>query len=212
VPEAEPGRLRRVGGFVARHEGIAFTLGYLALATIGMLHLAAFYAEFRINVLQFAEVSDFLLAPVRDPFVVLVTILPLPVFALMNWLSRVSERGWHRLRKSRPDPARVARDRRLTGILSPIAFVLWVLAFNLRYVDMTTDGIKAGHGKQVEATLTDGRSLAEAPDSTVTLLPGTARFAFFYRVAQRDLVIVPIDNLRSVSIAVPPPRRRGEAR
>jgi hypothetical protein len=210
VPEAEAksGRVRQLGGFVARHEGIAFTLGYLALAAIGMVHLAAFYAEFRVNVLQFAEVSDFLLAPVRDPFVVLVTILPLPVFLILDWLERLTTRGWHRVRRTQPDPEKVARGQRRNRVLWPIAFGLWVLAFNLRYVDMTTDRIKAGGGKQVEAMLMDGRSLAEAPDSTVTLLPGTARYAFFYRAGARDLVIVPIDNLRSLTVATPPPRRR----
>lgn len=203
MPEDGTGRFQRLGGFVARHEGIAFTLAYLALATIGMVHLAAFYAEFNINVLEFADVSDFLLAPVRDPFVVLVSILPLPTFATVNWLNRLVERGWHRLRRSKPDPARRARDQRLNRVLWPIAFALWVLAFNLRYVDMTTDRIKAGRGKQVEALDMDGLSLAMPPDSTVTLLPGTVRYAFFYRAGRNELVIVPIDNLRSVTVATP---------
>ncbi|MEO6462107.1 MAG: hypothetical protein ABIP29_03440 [Candidatus Eisenbacteria bacterium] len=206
MPEGESDRLRRLGGFVARHEGIAFTLAYLGLATIGMVHLAAFYAEFRINVLEFADISDFLLAPLRDPFVVLVSILPLPVLASLSWLGRLGERGWHRLRRTEPDPRKKARDQRLNRILWPIAFVLWVLAFNLRYVDLTTDRIKAGHGKQVLAVDMDGKSLATPPDSTVTLLPGTARYAFFYRAGRDQLVIVPIDNLGSITTRTP--RRR----
>ena len=204
MPEADSGRLRRVGGFVARHEGIAFTLAYLGLATIGMVHLAGFYAEFHVNVLEFADVSDFLLAPVRDPLVVLVSIAPLAVFAVLNALNRLAARGWHRLRNSRPDPAKVAREQRLNRILWPMAFVLWVLAFNLRYVDLTTDRIKAGRGKQVVAMDMEGKSLATPPDSTITLLPGTARYAFFYRAGRDQLVIVPIENLRSITAATPP--------
>ena len=192
MPDVPTGRLRQFGALVARHEGIAFTLAYIALAAIGMIHLAAFYTEFRINVLEFADVSDLLLAPFRDPFVVLVSLLPIPVFAILIWLERTATRGWHRLRKSTPDPVKRARDERLSRTLWPIVFVLWLLAFNLRYVDSATDHIKAGGGKQVVATYTDGRSLAMAPDSTVTLLPGTARFAFFYRASRRELVIVQI--------------------
>ena len=207
MPEAAAGRIRQLGGFVTRHEGIALTLGYLALATIGMVHLAAFYAEFRINVLEFADVSDLLLAPVRDPFVVLVSILPLPVFALLEGLGRLTSRGWHRLRRTRPDPEKVARGKRRSRVLWPIALALWVLAFNLRYVDMTVDRIKAGGGKQVEAVLMDGMSLAEAPDTMVTLLPGTARYAFFYRTGRRDVVIVPVDNLRSVTVPAGRPKQ-----
>ena len=82
MPDVPTGRLRQFGALVARHEGIAFTLAYIALAAIGMIHLAAFYTEFRINVLEFADVSDLLLAPFRDPFVVLISLLPIPVFAL----------------------------------------------------------------------------------------------------------------------------------
>ena len=201
MPEASPpGRIRRLGDFVARHEGVALTVGYLLLATIGMVHLAAFFAEFRLNVLAFADVSDFLLAPVRDPLVVLVSILPVPVFLLGGKLSRATGAWWRRTRRTVPDPEREARDRRLNRILGPIAFVLWVLAFNLRYVDWATDRIKAGHGKQVVATMADGVPVAIAPDTTVTLLPGTARYAFFYRAGRRELVAVPIDQLRSIVV------------
>ena len=206
MPEDEPGTFRQLGSFVARHEGIAFTLGYLVLATLGMVHLAAFYAEFRINVLEFADVSDFLLAPVRDPLVVLVSILPLPVLVVLELSGRLLDRGWRRLRRKTPDPAKLARDRRLSRMLWPVAFVLWVLAFNLRYVDVTTDRIREGHGKQVIARFADGRPLATPPDTTLTLLPGTTRYAFFYRTSRRELVVVPLDNLGSITAVVPPER------
>ena len=201
MPEGGENPLARWGALIARHEGIAFTLLYLALATIGIVHLASFYAEFRVGVLQFAEVSDFLLAPIRDPLVVLLTVLPVPVLALLNWMGRRFGATWNRVRKTPEDPVKRARAERQARILWPIALVLWMLAFNLTYVNWITDRIKAGKGRQVRAVLVDGRPVATAPDSTVTLLPGTTQFSFFYRVREREVVVVPNENLQSITFA-----------
>ena len=150
--------------------------------------------------LQFAEVSDFLLAPIRDPLVVILTVLPVPVLALLSGAGRRLGATWNRLREIPPDPEKLAREARQSRALWPIALVLWILAFNLRYVDWTADRIKAGHGQRVRAMLVDGRPVAIAPDSTVTLLPGTTQFSFFYRMKQRQVVVVPNENLQSITI------------
>jgi hypothetical protein len=75
-PAASP-RYQRL----ADHLGTAVTLSYLALVAIGMFHSVLDYRHFGINILDYAEASDFLLAPFRDPMVMVVTVLP----AVLAW-------------------------------------------------------------------------------------------------------------------------------
>ena len=46
-----------------------------------MFHRALVFLMFRINVFDYAESSDFLLAALRDPLIILVCIAPIPLLA-----------------------------------------------------------------------------------------------------------------------------------
>lgn len=46
-----------------------------------MFHRALVFLMFRINVFDYAEPSDFLLAALRDPLIILVCIAPIPLLA-----------------------------------------------------------------------------------------------------------------------------------
>ena len=80
------------------HLGTAFTLGYLALIAVGMFHNVLLYLRFRINILDFAEPSDFLLAPFRDPLVAVATVV---LIVLVGWYLKASERIGERIRQRR---------------------------------------------------------------------------------------------------------------
>jgi len=58
------------------------TLGYLFLTALGMFHRALVFLMFRINVFDYAEPSDFLLAALRDPLIILVCIAPIPLLGI----------------------------------------------------------------------------------------------------------------------------------
>jgi hypothetical protein len=74
------------------HLALSLTLSYVFLAAVGMLHRGFVFLFFRINLLDYAEPSDFLLSALRDPLIVLVCIVPLPLVALYyrgaSWLRR----------------------------------------------------------------------------------------------------------------------------
>lgn len=54
-----------------------------------MLHTFVRFYRFGVNILDFAEPSDFLLAPVRDPLVILATIVPI---LLVSWYLSAAQR------------------------------------------------------------------------------------------------------------------------
>jgi hypothetical protein len=67
-----------------------------------------------------------------------------------------------------------------------------------------TLNIVAGPGTEVAAAFTDGSPIGGTPESPLLLLRGTSKFAFFYRPAERQVVIVPIESLSRIVVRKPP--------
>ena len=63
-----------VSKFLQKDISLSLTLSYVALVAIGIIFNSAYYLFFRINIIQYSDISDFLLAPFRDPFILIFTI------------------------------------------------------------------------------------------------------------------------------------------
>jgi len=66
----------RFGRFAVEHQGLVVPLAYVALVLLGMFHMALYYWRFGVNVIAFAQPVDFLLSPLSDVLVIVVSILP----------------------------------------------------------------------------------------------------------------------------------------
>jgi hypothetical protein len=199
----------------AEHLGTGLTIGYLLLILIGIFHNGVLLALFRVNVLDYAEPSDFLLAPLRDPLVILATAVPvLAMYLYLRWAERRSERlhakryaqglplrWWH------GDPERYRKVRVPIWILT---IVVWVLASGLRYEKWAADRLQRGHGPRVQVELTTGQVEAGSARRPVMLIGATSRFLFLYRIQDRQTVIVPTENVLRIlpERKVAPPTRR----
>ena len=69
---------RKTGVLFREHTTLSLTVLYLFLTVIGAIHEFFLYARFKVNILQFADPLDFLLAAIRQPLVVVFCLLPLP--------------------------------------------------------------------------------------------------------------------------------------
>jgi hypothetical protein len=57
--------------FLRKDINVTLSLSYIVLVAIGMTFDATYYAEFDINIVAFSDISDFLLSPFRDPFILI---------------------------------------------------------------------------------------------------------------------------------------------
>jgi len=195
MSESVPSRVARAESFLARHQGLVIPLAYLALMLLGVFHSWLFFLNLGVNILNFADPGDFLLAPLRDPFVILLSIAPLPLY----WFFTLSNRVWaaRRIAKGK-DTASTAELVRRSRQAAWLATALWFLAFSLRYANWSADRIKDGGGTRVSALLANGERLAAPGDSTVALVGTTTRYVLFYAAgASRPgrLHIVPVDQI-----------------
>jgi len=74
-----PAKLLR---FILREPSLALTVSYLVLIIVGMVFSYAYYLRWGIDVFQYATISDFILAPLKDTIILLFAIISI----LFSWL------------------------------------------------------------------------------------------------------------------------------
>lgn len=186
-------------GLLREHPGLLLTAGYLVLTIIGLLYELWFFFYFRINILEYVETSDFLLAALRTPLVILLSLLPVPLAWLLFRLNH-----WARQKYPRYGAFDSRLENGLFGqsmagrLASRSLFVLIYAAFfTLLYAERVTDRIKAGHGREVRVELSSG-----APFPSRTLLLGTtSKFVFLYLPEAKRTHIVPIENVSRLVVS-----------
>lgn len=130
---------------MSEHSGFALTVLYLLLIAIGLMYEWWLFRHFNVNILYYAEPADFLLVPFREPLVVLVSLAPIPLFALYmrgaRWLGRkVSKR-------------QTTASRNMLRAMNVTAVILWSIAFTARYADRVSERIKSGQRPSVTIEL-----------------------------------------------------------
>lgn len=175
------------------------TLGYLFLTAIGMFHRALVFYMFRINVFDYAEPSDFLLAALRDPLIILVCIAPIPLlsiyFRFARWLQRRTKSKW--ITGTEKQQALTAKYRR--PIFAATA-VVWATAASLHYATSVARDFRAGAGRKVQVALLSGVAPL-ATDTVPQLLLGTTqKFIFLYNPSRQTTSVIPIGNVARILV------------
>lgn len=195
------------------HIGTVLTLGYLVLIAVGMFHSVLGYAEFGINILDYAEAGDFLLAPFRDPMVLLVTGAPLGLaWAYLTYAQRISDRALAKRRaEGKPRAWWESSEKAQQAFkkfeplmkLSLGLFWLWVSAS--LYQRLQARAVMRGESRQITVYLTDGTVEQGTPRRPLSLIGATSRFVFLFRTETWRVEIVPTDNvLRMVPVGALP--------
>jgi hypothetical protein len=201
-PTAEPIRLKDLSKNVAwvlarEHPTLGLTLAYLALTFVGMIHDLWFYFYFKINILDFSETSDFLLAAIRNPLVILLSLLPI---ALLFVLQRV--RATARKKSTRYDALSRKFDNSRWNSVSSRLFiygwfvVVYAIVFTQLYAEWESGRVKSGKGRRVAFVRNDGVISDEQP----ILLGTTGKFLFLYYPSRKATEIVPIDNATVLTV------------
>ena len=187
----------------AEHAGTALTLGYLTMVLIGMFHSWIRYFRFRINIFDFAEPADFLMAPIRDPLVIAATVIPIVVaWGYLSGTDRLGNANWDQRRAAgKPiawwefTPANMARYNRLKFWYWPVMTGTWVLAAGLWYAKRSADATMTGHGDSVLVEYTSGQREEGPPNRPVMLIGASSKYLFLFRTAEWKAVVVPIENV-----------------
>ncbi len=185
------------------HLGTGLTLSYLVLVAIGMFHSVLGYRHFGINILDYAEASDFLLAPFRDPMVMVVTVLPAVLaWAYLRFVERYSTRVRERRRAEgkalawwESSDATLARTKPLGPFLVVGMAMFWVFTSANAYQRIRAAQVMRGEGHNVIIELTNGTLDGGTPRRPLVMVGATSRYFIFFRTADWRTEVMPTDNV-----------------
>ena len=211
-PKPTPPQLRALGkSLLARmareHPTLLLTLGYLGLTFVGMIHDLWFYFYFRINILDFSETSDFLLAAIRNPLVIILSMLPVLMLLGFQRMRDTASRksAWYESHRKKYANTRW-NSVGLRTFVYGLFVMVYAIVFTQLYADRAANRIKDGKGRRVAVLRTDGISSDEQP----ILLGATGKFVFLYFPDRKATEIVPVES--TVALTVDSRRRRDRER
>jgi hypothetical protein len=191
---------------LSEHPALLVTSLYFVASSIGLVYSWAFLRGFGINIFHYAEISDFLLASLKEPFTWLLTLLGVLMVTLDNALSRrvaqTSKGRFFRWYASK-------RYRQINFILAAIAIIIFLFA----YAQKAERDVREGAGDLVTVHLTDG-----SPPKRLIILATTVKFIIFYEHATQRVDIHPNESILMLSFTSPeapdanPPAKKIESK
>ncbi len=177
----------RLAGFLREHPALLVSAFYVAASIIGMFYSWAYLRRFGINVFNYAQISDFLLVSLKEPFTWALVVISVMLVSIDNATSRRMERKGARkwlLWYGSP------RYRFINNFVA----ILMVLGFIYLYADFRADHAEKGEGKYVDVEFAEGQATKSA-----ILLGTTGQFVFLYDADTERVDIHPIEGIHSIS-------------
>jgi len=174
------------------HPALLVSALYLAASVIGMFYSWAYLRHFGINVFNYAQISDFLLASLKEPFTWGLVVLGLLLVSFDNAMSRrVQDKSpgkWFRWYAS--------PRYRATNNFAALAVVL---LFLYSFATVQSRDTRDGDGKVVNVIFADNGAATSA-----ILLGTTGQYVFLFDHDSNHVDIHPIENIHSISFKAPP--------
>ncbi|MGB5687807.1 MAG: hypothetical protein WBM45_00935 [Woeseiaceae bacterium] len=177
----------RLAAIFREHPALLVSGLYLAASFIGMFYSWAYLRRFGINVFNYAQISDFLLASLKEPSTWALVFLAVALVLIDNrWSARVERKqpgrrwAWYGSPRYR--------------FINNFAALLMVLAFIFAYANRQANNTLDGDGKMVDVTFADSTE-----EHTYTLLGTTGQFVFLYDVEARRVHIHPFEAVSEIA-------------
>lgn len=184
----------RLAAILRAHPALLVSAVYVAASVIGMFYAWAYLRQFAINVFNYAQISDFLIASLKEPFTWVLVVFAVALIMLDNANSR---------RVERKKPGKWIRWYGSPGyrFLNNFVTIALVLLSIYAYADFQADKTRGGDGKLVTVALGESSEIV-----TATLLGTTGQFVFLYRPGPgvERVDIHPIESIHSISFTAQP--------
>ncbi|WP_133471167.1 hypothetical protein [Paraglaciecola marina] len=187
---------------ITRHPGLTVFLIYATIAIAGFVYLLTFYSYFNLPITTYLEVSDILVAGIKDPMVMLmvfgafsvvfitwaVTYIHAPVSA---WLDKKFNHGALRVI---PFLAGVQSARSFWwGALAILLvyFVIFISMHSKNKAELIID-------KKYGLVTLDSKAISN-PDHEYSLLSTSINYIFLYDHQTKNTLVLPLNNINSIT-------------
>lgn len=183
-------RWDKIKGYLLDNPTLALTLLYLYVTAIGMFYSAVLYGSFGINIFDYSEIPDFLLAAFKAP----------AAFVFAGLQFSLLPAAFRLFRANMNSEIPVGPTGILAVLVSSSFSVIFIFAsFDAEYV---AGSIELGENQAVEVQYRSfSGSAGQVTVSGLQFIGGTQRAAFFYDPDAERTIVIPQTQI--VSIEVP---------
>lgn len=169
--------------FLRDHPAIVGTLLYAQVSAVGLVYTWRLYRQFGVNVFDFAEANDFLLAAFKEPFAFLQALGGVALLAAYIGFTRRWTKDWS------------LQLRRRMLWASAIVIVLYTLAPAVIEARRSGHAVRTSPHQLVKVTVRTARSEASAFPEPLALIGTTEKFTFFFDRQRERAIVIPIANI-----------------
>lgn len=193
---SEEGDFPRTGLYrvLAEHPALLVSMVYVLASAVGMLFSWTYLWHFGINFFDYAQIGDFLLASLKEPYTWLVVFL----VAIGLWFDNRSSRRWSRQERPRWLRWYGSEGYRRSNYLTGILLVVFLISL---YAYQQARATYAGRMPMVEMRLAERDVRYQR-----VILGTTAQFLFTFDPAAREVSIYPAESVEVIKFVTP---RRG---
>ena len=194
-PEARQTARSMVRAFIKARPGLALMVAYIVVTLVARFDDVWFYQLFGINLFNYSDPQDVLLAALRHSVVAAFFVVPALIVLVAARLRDTRASG------SRPGLFDRSWNTPTLRLIAAVGFVV-VSATLLTRIDaqQRSEARKAGRGKYVTLTRNDGIEYGEQP----LLIGSTSRFFFLYFPRRKTAEIVPVENTSMMTVDLRP--------
>ena len=172
------------------HPTMLLTFCYFIITIIGVLYSYFFYKEFGINIIQFADLSDFLLASILEPKSLIVFISLIIITILFYWFD-------NSLRKKYQGYGDFVAKKFKAKYTDPIGYFI-LLVF---YTTFLVQHLAINNAKEIKSGNTDDFIVRISDpgehkvEKTSALLGSSSRYIYLYNIEKSEAQIIPVENV-----------------
>ncbi|MEY4904814.1 MAG: hypothetical protein RLZZ292_2629, partial [Bacteroidota bacterium] len=179
--------------FLKRDLSMSLTLGYLVLIIVGMLFNGMYYTSLGFNIFNYSDISDFLLAPFRDPIILLFMLLSISLIYSFNvfddWLERNFPKTYLKMVFGF-DKDRFQNWYSVKG--NAITIIVYVFYAAQIYSSIKFNKITQATVSSTKVILKDNKF---APTDTLIYAGKTNSFVFLYLRNKQETAIIPMNDV-----------------
>jgi hypothetical protein len=180
---------------LGRHPALTVTLGYLFLTAVGMAYEALFFSHFDIQIFDFADPADFLLAAARKPLLLVFTAVSV---VLIVRLSRKHQK-WIKKYPRYAALSHWLKSKKWWRGAEPVCCIGIVVGYFVMLTATYADGsasriIRGNKGRRVSIELISETSTGH-PAASYILLGTTSRYLLLFNPANKGTEILPLNNV-----------------
>ena len=172
------------------HPTMLLTFCYFIITIIGVLYSYFFYKEFDINIIKFADLSDFLLASILEPKSILIFISLIITTSLLYWIDKILRRKYKRY-------GNFVDNKLKAKYTDPIGYFI-ILVF---YTTFLVQHLAVRNASQVKTGNSDDFLVRIADpgdhqvEKTLALLGSSSRYLYFYNNKNIETQVIPVENV-----------------